>query len=170
MKTFLYNIETQKREGPIRNGRYLIDGNPGPLPEFLVELEIVTYPDLAYDQQTQTLVRREYADLDNKLWIKDTYVRDLTEEEIEARKPKPPNECTPRQFRLAMLQTGLNPDMIDIMIDGIQDEMERKVARIEWEYSIAIKRTHPLISTFASELGLTTKDINDLFILANTFE
>jgi hypothetical protein len=170
MKTFLYNIETQKREGPIRNGRYLVDGKPGVLPEFMVELEIIIVPDLPYDNKTQALVRRQYADLDNKYWIMDTYVRDLTEEEIEDRKPKPPSECTPRQFRIAMVQMGLNPDMVGIMIDNIEDENERKVAKIEWEYSLVIKRAHPLITTFGLEFGLSSKDIDDLFILAKTFE
>jgi hypothetical protein len=36
MQTFLYNLNTQQKEGPIREGRYLVDGQPGVLPDYLV--------------------------------------------------------------------------------------------------------------------------------------
>ena len=65
MTTFLYNLNTQKREGEIREGRYLVDGQPGVLPDFLVELEIEKRPDPLYDSATQTLEYRAFADLSN---------------------------------------------------------------------------------------------------------
>ena len=88
MKTFLYDTITQTRQGEIREGRYLVDGNPGPLPQNWVELVIEQLPTPAYDERTQTIEQQEYADLVNLKWIKEPYVRNLTNDEINERLPK----------------------------------------------------------------------------------
>lgn len=170
MQTFIYNTVTQKREGPIRNGRYTIDGQPVELPNGYVELVIVQLPDPSYDYATETLEYREYADLNNLQWIKETYIRTLTEDEIEQRKPKPPNSCTPRQFRLALITLGIDIAMVEQMLNNIQDPTEKQIALIEWEYALEIKRNHPLLGTFASQMGLTEQQLDQIFITANTFE
>lgn len=169
METFLYNTLTQKREGPIRQGPYLVDAQPGPLPEGWVELVITHLPQPPYDDQTQSLECNEYANLQNNQWVKEYFVRNLTEQEIEDKKPKPPTTCTPRQFRLALISNNIDTETILSMINNIQNLTERKIALIEWEYSIEIKREHPLILTFAQQMGITTKQLDDIFILANTF-
>lgn len=170
METFLYNTITQKREGPIRSGPYLVDGKPGPLPEGWVELYIETLPTPVYDYQTQIVEYNQYADIQNKLWVKEPIVRNLTQQEIEDRKPKPPDTCTPRQFRLSLINSNISLQTIEDMLNSIPNEQERVSALIEWEYSIEIKRSHPLISTFANQLNITEKQLDDIFILANTFE
>jgi hypothetical protein len=170
MQTFLYNLDTQKREGPIREGRYMVDGQPGILPDNLVELVITQLPNPTYDYATETIEYREYADLVNLLWVKESYVRSLTPEEIEQRKPKPPNICTPRQFRLALIREGINISNIEAMLNQIEDDMERQIALIEWEYALEIKREHPLIDSFASIMGITQEQLDNIFIVANTIE
>lgn len=170
METFLYNTITQKREGPIRQGRYLIDGQPGPLPDGWVELTILNQQTPLYNELTETLESDEYADIPNKLWVKGYIVRSLTEQEISDQKTKPPSSCTPRQFRLALINSDIDIDTIESMLNDIQDPIERKIALIEWEYSIEIKREHPLISTFASQLNISEEQLDSIFILANTFE
>lgn len=170
METFLYNTLTQKREGPIRSGPYLVDGKPGPLPDGWIELTISPTPMPPYDSEKQTIEYNEYADIANKQWVRNYYVRNLTEQEIEDRKPKPPNTCTPRQFRLALIYSNIEIETIESMLNNIVDPIEKKIASIEWEYSIEIKRDHPLISTFAQQLGITQQQLNDIFILANTFD
>lgn len=169
METFLYNTITQKREGPIREGRYLVDGLPGPLPEGWVELIMVELSIPSYDEQTQTLDYNEYADLQNNQWVKEWYVRNLTQQEIDDRKPKPPNYCTPRQFRLALIESNIDLETIETMLNNMPDQIERKKAIIEWEYSITIERNHPLILFFASQLNVTEEELDNIFILANTF-
>ena len=168
MQTFLYNLNTQKREGEIREGRYLVDGQPGALPDFLVELEIEKRPDPAYDSATQTLENRAFADLPNFKWIEETYVRDLSQQEIDQRLPQPPDTCTPRQLRIALIQTGISPSIIDAQIDGISDPVQKEISRAEWEYALEIKKEHPLVGMIAASLNLTEQQVTDIFILAVT--
>jgi len=169
MQTFLYNLNTQQREGPIRNGQYLVDGQPGPLPDYLVELEIVVVtPDPPYDPATQTLEHRAYADLANNKWYEENYVRDLTEEEIEQRLAKPPNTCTPRQLRLALIQSGISLSTVQSFIDSIQDPIQKEIAVVEWEYALEIVRQHPLVQAIATNLDLTEQQVDNIFTLAVT--
>lgn len=168
MQTFLYNLNTQKREGEIREGRYLVDGQPGALPDFLVELEIEKRPDPAYDYATQTLEYRAFADLTNFKWIEEAYVRDLSQQEIDQRFPQPPDTCTPRQLRIALIQTGISLSTIEAQIDAISDPVQKEIARAEWEYALEIKKEHPLVGMIAAALNLTEQQINDIFILAVT--
>lgn len=170
METFLYNTLTQKREGPIREGRYLVDGLPGPLPEGWVELTITHLPQPSYDYEIETLDYTEYADIPNKQWVREYFVKNLTQQEIEDRLPKPPQSCTPRQFRLSLINNNIDIDMIETMLNNIQDPIEKKIALIEWEYSIEIKRGHPLILSFAQQLNISEQQLDQIFILANTFD
>jgi len=55
------------------------------------------------------------------------------------------------------------------MLESIADETERKKALVEWEYSIEIERSHPLVFTFADQLGLTETDLDNLFFLTNNY-
>lgn len=168
METFLYNLDTQKREGPIREGRYLVDGQPGVLPSNLVELEIENRPDPTYDPQTQTLENSSFVDLPNFKWINETYVRNLTQEEIEQRLPQPPDTCTPRQLRIALIQTGISPSTIDAQIQAISDPTQKEIAYAEWEYALEIKKEHPLVAMMAINLNLTEQQVNDIFSNAVT--
>lgn len=168
MQTFLYNLNTQQREGEIREGRYLVDGQPGALPDFLVELEIEKRADPSYDSATQTLESRAFADLPNFKWIEETYVRDLSQQEIDQRIPQPPDTCSPRQLRIALIQTGISPSIIDAQIDGISDPVQKEISRAEWEYALEIKKEHPLVGMIAASLNLTEQQVTDIFILAVT--
>lgn len=168
MRTFLYNLNTQKREGEIREGRYLVDGQPGLLPDFLVELEIEKRPDPPYDGATQTVEYRSFADLPNLKWIEESYVRNLSQEEIDQRVPQPPDTCTPRQLRIALIQTGISLSAIEAQIDAIPDPVQKEIARAEWEYALEIKRWHPLVGMIAGTLNLTEQQIIDIFTLAVT--
>lgn len=170
MKTFLYDTTTQKRMGEIREGRYLVDGQPGTLPDGWVELVVEHLPVPSHNDLTQTLEFREYADVPNLKWIQELYVRDLTQQEIDDRTPKPPSYCTPRQFRLALIDSGYDLTQIQTMLESISDETERKKALVEWEYSIEIERNHPLISIFASQLGLSQSDLDNLFFLTQNYQ
>lgn len=168
MQTFLYNLNTQQREGPIREGRYLVDGQPGSLPDFLVELEIEKVSNPAYDPATQTIEYRAFADLTNFKWIEESYVRDLSQEEIAQRLPQPPSTCTPRQLRIALIRSGISLSTIEAQIDAIENPIQKEIARAEWEYALEIKKEHPLVGMIAAVLNLTEQQINDIFVLAVT--
>ena len=168
MQTFLYNIQTQQREGPVRNGRYLVDGKPGELPNHIVELEVVKLPDPSYDPANQTLEYRTYADIDGRRWVQETYARDLSEDEKAQRIPRPPNVCSPRQLRLSLIQSGISISTLEAQLNSIPDPVQREIALVEWEYALEIQREHPLVSNLAAALSLSEKQVDDIFILANT--
>ena len=170
MNTFLYNINTKKRIGDIREGRYLVDGARGLLPDFLVELEIEKRSDPYYNSSTQTLEYRSFADLNSLKWVEESYIRDLNQNEIDQRVPvsNSVDVCTPRQIRIALIQSGLSLSSIDDYINNIQDNTQREIARSEWEYALEIKKDHPLVALIASTLNLTQQQIDDVFNLAST--
>jgi len=168
MRTFLYYTDTGVW-GPFRNGRYMVDGKPGELPDNIVEIEeiISSYPN--YDHNLQTIERVETLDLDQKKYFIDFVVRDLTQQEIEDRKPSY-NQCTPRQFRLGLLDFGIDPDYITSIIQQIPNEEERKRVLITWEYAVLIEKNNPLIIEFAQVLNVSQSDIDEIFRLANQHE
>lgn len=168
MQTFLYNLNTKQREGIIREGRYLVDGQPGVLPDFLVELVIEKRPDPSYDYATQTLEYRSFADLENYKWVEESYVRNLSQAEIDQRKPGAPNSCTPRQLRIALIRSGISLASVENELNNIQDPIEKEIAIAEWEYALDIQRDHPLLIMMAQKLNITEQQINDIFTLAVT--
>lgn len=168
MQTFLYNLNTKQREGIIREGRYLVDGQPGVLPDFLVELVIEKRPDPSYDYATQTIEYRSFADLENYKWIEEFYVRNLSQEEIDQRKPGAPNSCTPRQLRIALIRSGISLASVENELNNIQDPIEKEIAIAEWEYALDIQRDHPLLIMMAQKLNITEQQINNIFTLAVT--
>jgi hypothetical protein len=96
----------------------------------------------------------------------------LTQKEIDAINdvkdtPAPvPQVISMRQARLALLSAGLLSQVDDAV--QTMKNAEGDTARIEWEYSGAVRRDWPLVTSLAVSLGLTDKQIDDLFILAAT--
>jgi len=71
-----------------------------------------------------------------------------------------------RQARLALHQQGLLTQ-VNNAVASMPGELGDK-ARIEWEFSNAVKRDRPLVQVVAASLGLTSQQIDDLFALAAT--
>jgi len=69
---------------------------------------------------------------------------------------------TPRQARLALLQTGLLSS-VELIIS-----QQSEAIRLTWEYSTQVQRNNPLINQILTALGKTGKDIDDLFLLGAT--
>lgn len=76
-----------------------------------------------------------------------------------------PFAVTMRQARLALLRAG-KLSRVQTAIDGIKDPTEREAARITWEYSTEVQRRNGLIDVLAPALGMTSDDIDALFIAA----
>lgn len=96
-----------------------------------------------------------------------------TEEDIEAdRKADVPSVVSMRQGRLAMLSTpyagGTLLDVIESMLASIPDASQQRAAKIDWEYAQEIRRDFPLVQQLTAQLGLTERQIDDLFVLAGT--
>lgn len=95
-----------------------------------------------------------------------TFSQARMDQHTEATKPPVPQEVTMRQARLALFGAG-KLAAVDAAIDGLQ-EPQRSAARIEWDYSSAVKRHQPLVLNLAPALGLTSAQLDDLFRLAAT--
>jgi len=82
--------------------------------------------------------------------------------------PEPLRPLTARQLRLGLVTNGISLSSVEAAIDAIEDETEREVARIEWEYATTFERSHPLIEQVGSALGLTPEQIDDMWAEAAT--
>lgn len=99
---------------------------------------------------------------DGDSWVMGWTVRGMTAAEIEAREQaQVPDSVTMRQARLALLGAGLLAQ-VDGAIDSL-GEPAKSAARIEWEYSQTVERHKPFVLMLGAALGLTNKQIDDLF-------
>ena len=101
-----------------------------------------------------------------KQWLSEGNTPDaeFTDEELlqqlEDAKPK---VVTMRQARLALLQSGLLTAVETAIVNGTDEAM-----KIEWEYATEVRRDWASLITLTTELGLTSLQLDDLFILADT--
>lgn len=68
-----------------------------------------------------------------------------------------PVSISPRQARLILLQNNLLAQVENIVASAPES------IRIEWEYAIDIRRDSPLVESFASQLGLTKEQLDNMF-------
>jgi hypothetical protein len=76
--------------------------------------------------------------------------------------PPVPQQVTPYQARVALLQAGL----LDTVNALMASEETPAAAKIAWEYATYIERTSPFIQALAPALGLTEQQIDNLFLAA----
>lgn len=72
-----------------------------------------------------------------------------------------------RQARLALLQSGML-DQVESAIAAIVDPVQKMAAEIEWEYATTVERNSDFVQTLASQLGLTSDQMDGLFSLADS--
>ena len=77
---------------------------------------------------------------------------------------KVPTSLSMRQARLALLGAGLLASA-DAAIAAMPDATG-DAARIEWEYAQEVRRDSPLLAGMIAALGLTTEQVNGLFVAA----
>lgn len=87
-----------------------------------------------------------------------------TPEELRERMPP----LTPRQLRLALVQSGTPLSSIGLAIDAIADQTERGLANIEWNYANQFNRTDPLLAAIAVAVGYTDEQVDSLWTWAAT--
>lgn len=78
-----------------------------------------------------------------------------------------PLSVTPRQIRTALVLSGISLSSIEAIIESLPSP-NKEIALIAWEYSVEFQRNNPLINQLAPLLGLSSKQIDDIFILAST--
>ena len=86
--------------------------------------------------------------------------------DIEAkRKASVPASVTRRQAKQALLLNGLLAN-VQPAIDAIPDATQRAMIQIEWDDSQVFERDRPALIALGSALGLTSVQLDDLFIEA----
>jgi hypothetical protein len=70
------------------------------------------------------------------------------------------------QVRLGLLGAGITPAQVEGIIAQIGDDAQRITAQTYWEYATQIHRSHPLIATLGSALGLTSAQIDQMWAAA----
>lgn len=83
---------------------------------------------------------------------------------IEYKKSLIPQELTPRQIRLALIQSGMVLSDIDIMIDNLE-EPNKSVVKTLREYSLSYERDDEMLIEFAKQLWMDSEQLDWLFIL-----
>ena len=78
--------------------------------------------------------------------------------------PIVPASITPRQGLIVLSRAGLLESVQEAI--SVMEGTSGKEARIEWEYATYWARNWPLLESVASGLGLTSEQIDDLFIQA----
>lgn len=96
----------------------------------------------------------------------------MTDQEVESHLSPPspvdvvPVSVTMRQARLALLQAGLL-SQVEVAINALP-EPPRTAARIEWDFSSEVYRDRDFVLMLGNTLGLTSEQMDDLFITAAT--
>lgn len=82
--------------------------------------------------------------------------------------PAPPHEdgypvLTAVQVRLGLLGAGITIQQVDAVIAAIPDVTAREQASTYWEYSITMRRNHPLVGQLAAALGLSSEQVDAMW-------
>ncbi len=82
--------------------------------------------------------------------------------------PIVPEEVYAWRLRLSTQIAGLKPS-----IDGLLDQLtepEKTVAKEAWNAGVTIRRDSPLVGQLAAALGLSSEQVDELFVQANAIE
>ncbi|MCC5777838.1 hypothetical protein H7H48_02150 [Nitratireductor sp. B36] len=85
--------------------------------------------------------------------------RDPTKEEVRAAMPA----LSARQFRLGLIDGGIDLADVETAIAAIPDPVERQKGQVEWEYAAQFNRLHPLVVQLSSSLGLTPEQVDAMW-------
>ena len=77
--------------------------------------------------------------------------------------PPVPASVTARQIRLWLVSHGVSLAAVEAAIDGIPDQQQRELVRVEWEYAPYVERSHPMLVPLAAALGLSEAQVDAAF-------
>lgn len=77
--------------------------------------------------------------------------------------PAIPESVTARQIRLWLVSHGVSLAAVEAAIDGIPDQQQRELVRVEWEYAPYVERSHPMLVPLAAALGLSEAQVDAAF-------
>ena len=125
----------------------------------IVKVEYEAQP--VIDDFTQDVEQDKFATLENGVYIIKYRILPKTEDEIvEYRKSQVPQSITPLQAKLQLLKLGLL-DEVETLVTG------DRTSQLYWEYASAIDRDNPMLLSMANSLGLTSEQVDEMFIEAS---
>lgn len=80
--------------------------------------------------------------------------------------PAPPNEVTMAQARIALSRAGISTTAIEALFDAMPLGQAKVEARIWWESSSTVQRSHAVVNALAPALGLDSAALDALFTAA----
>ena len=90
--------------------------------------------------------------------------------EVAPYAPRSPEEAraamptlSARQFRLGLIDGGIDLADVETAITAIPDPVERQKGQVEWEYATQFNRLHPLVVQLSSALGLTPEQVDAMW-------
>jgi hypothetical protein len=105
----------------------------------------------------------EQSEKDNNWYIAEKCPHYTPKEKEEMEKERIGNlQCTKRVFVLMLEQLGL--DYFEQIEPAINVNRQ---AKLEWELCVELQRKNPLLDQLATQFGVTSKQLDDLFKFAN---
>lgn len=96
-------------------------------------------------------------------WVWDWDIVAKGQAQIDAEfKASVPTKVTMRQARKALLLAG-KLDAVNAAINALPSP-QKELAKIEWEYSQEVQRAWPLVAQLIPALGMTERQMDELFI------
>ncbi len=83
------------------------------------------------------------------------------ESELRARMP---SIASPLQIRLALIKLGMLDDVQNFI--AALEEPAKTIVMMEWEYALEINKDSTTIQSLATQMGLTTEQLDDIFVTA----
>lgn len=90
----------------------------------------------------------------------------LSAEQLQAERERCesiPRSVSARQIRLWLVSHGVSLAAVESAIDGIPDQTQRDMVRVEWEYAPYVERSHPMLAPLAAALGLSEAQVDAAF-------
>lgn len=69
--------------------------------------------------------------------------------------------CTKRVFALMLQELGISYSQLKSLIDSNEQ------AQLEWDLCVELLRSNPMLDLMASQLGITSEQLDNLFLYAN---
>ena len=78
--------------------------------------------------------------------------------------PVVPEVIDARQIRLGLMDLNISTDDVEQAIEGINDSAAKETAKIDWGFSQTFPRSNPSVVAIGAALGLSDKDMDELWI------
>lgn len=151
----MYHLYDKNKSRIIWSGQTPYDAKPSVLPDSIVELVDV------YEEPPKDLQPYEVPESYQEIDLVGQAIRHKYRISRQI-----PEEIPLWAFRSALGLAGIKNNVINL-IDSLP-EPQKSIALEQWEYGNFILRNHPLIISLSAKLGLSTEEVDQIFITANS--